>query len=154
MADEFRFEGSDLESLARDLKESALRVRVEVDKTVGEVGELIRDEAKELVSKHSKSIPGTIKVTMIPGAAVVSAGANDVPLAALYELGNKGSKTDSARASGAWFRHPVFGNTNVWVQQRRYPFLRPTLDVNRRTITKLMDRAWDEALKPLRLEGD
>ena len=40
-----------------------------------------------------------------------------VPIAKLYEVGNKG------RGGGSTFRHPVFGNRENWVDQPRYPFL-------------------------------
>lgn len=40
------------------------------------------------------------------------------PLAGLWEEGNKGSAL-----SDPTFRHPVFGNTEVWVDQQKWPYL-------------------------------
>lgn len=82
-------------------------------------GEVVAEEARHIASQHSASIPPTIKARTYLATVSVSAG-KDVPLAALYELGNRGGNQDSPT-----FRHPVYGNRNVFVEQQRYPFLRP-----------------------------
>jgi hypothetical protein len=43
----------------------------------------------------------------------------------------------------------VFGNREVWVEQKRYPFFAPARKLMRRQITKRMNSTWDEALRPL-----
>lgn len=144
--DNFTFEAESLQSLARDLQESAYRVRGEVDKTLIVVGEDVKQAAHAEASKHSKSIPPTIHMIPGRGMVMIRAGSKDAPLASLYELGNRGR---GGRGSDT-FRHPVFGQ-DVFVEQKRYPFLRPALTALRRQITKRMEAAWDEALKPLRL---
>ena len=161
------FDAAGMDALTLDLRASALAFQVEVDKTVAEVGEEIKESAKVIVSKHSKSIGPTIRVEMVPGAAEVHAGGGDNALAALYELGNKkggkrkgnqklkliGPVTAEDRKAGAktrtGFAHPVFGDMETWVTQESFPFLRPALAVNRRVITKRMQKAWGEALAPL-----
>ena len=86
-------------------------------------GEIVAVKARQIASQHSTKIPATIK-TSVRGATVsVVAGKGD-PLAAIYELGNKGSK---ASETGT-FKHPTFGNKNAWVEQPRWAFLRPAVD--------------------------
>jgi hypothetical protein len=150
--DEFRFEGTDLKELARDLRLASHSVRREVDRTLLEIGEELKEAAKELAGRHSEKVAGTIKLRTLPGMVIISAGTDQVPIAALWETGNKGTH-DSGRAQGVVFRHPVFGQ-DVWVQQRRYPFMRPALEADRRMITKRMEQAWTNALEPYRLQPE
>lgn len=141
---DFEFSGDSLESLSRDLEESAVRFGAEVDKTLVVIGGELKEAAKAEASKHSKSIPPTVRMDASPGFVEIKAGNANTPLAALYELGNKGkggNKKDT-------FRHPVFGQ-DVFVEQKRYPFLRPALRLDRRNITKRMNAAQDQALRPL-----
>lgn len=152
--DEFIFEGAGLEDLTRDLRAAAKSVQREVDRTLLEIGEELKEAAKEIAGRHSETVAGSIRMRALPGMVVITAGSDDVPIAALWESGNKGGKRDNAHAAGVWFRHPVFGNSNVWVQQRRYPFLRPALEADRRRITKLMEQTWDRALEPHRLKPE
>lgn len=144
------FGGQGLDDLTRDLKEASYTVRAEIDKTVAVIAEEIRAEAILLVSKHSKTIPPTIKVEMVPGAAVIKAGNETTPLAVLYELGNKGK---GGRAKST-FRHPLFGDRDKWFDQPRHPFLTVALAANRRQITKRMESAWEKALEPHRLRPE
>lgn len=150
--DEFRFEGEGLEELARDLKLAADAVRVEVDRTLVRIGEELKEAAKKIAERHSQNVADSIRMRALPGMVVISAGSDQVPIAALWETGNKGTH-DGGRAQGVYFRHPVFGQ-DVWVSQRRYPFLRPALDADRLRITRLMEQAWDRALEPYRLQPE
>ena len=146
---ELEFSGESLDDLAEDLRVSALRFREEVDKTVVKVGEEVGEEAKALARRHSKKVADSIRTIPTPGQVAIRAG-EGVPLAALYELGNKGR---GGRKSET-FSHPVFGNRKVWVKQKRHPFLAPALAANRRHITKMMESAWQQALEPLLAGGD
>lgn len=152
MDDELSFSGKDLEALTRDLTMAAHDFQVAVDKTLLEIGEELKESAKAFAEAHSKTVADTIKMRAGPNMVVISGGNDQVPIAALWETGNKGTK-DSAKATGVWFRHPVFG-TDTWVQQRRFPFLRPALEADRRAITKRMEAAWDDALEPYRLKPE
>jgi hypothetical protein len=145
--DELKFEGRSLSDLARDMRRAATVVRKETDKTVVAVGAKVAAVAKEEAGRHSKSIPPTIRLAAIPGAAVIRAGNQDTPMAELYEIGNKGGKRTSET-----FRHPVFGQKDVWVEQPRFRFLAPALAVDRRAITKQMEQAWDKALEAARIK--
>src|SRR5947209_9269435 len=138
---ELTFEGRTLEGLARDMRRAAGVVRRETDRTIATVGATITAEAKAKAAEHSKSIAPTIRLAVVPGAALIRAGDEATPIAALYELGNAKSKRTAET-----FRHPVWGNRDVWVAQPKHPFLAPALAVNRREITKQMERTWDRAL--------
>jgi hypothetical protein len=146
--DEFRFDGADMEDLSRGLVETARRLQVETDVTVAETGGMLRDAAKAIVGEHSKSIPPTVRMRMVPGAAIIEAGSEDVPLAVLYEKGNRGKNADKDT-----FWHWVFGNKAIPKQpQKRYPFLRPAVTLLRSEIKARMNKAWDRALEPLRMK--
>ncbi len=146
MPDEITFDGSDLQHLARDLREGARKVREETDVTLFKIETELTAEAKVLASAHSKTISGTIRMRQEPGAVIITAGDQAVPIAALYEKGNKGGKVTATT-----FRHPVFGGS-VWVEQKRFPFLRPALLADRKSITRQLEATWDRALEPYRLK--
>ena len=150
--DEFVFESDGLKDLADDLRFAAVKIRDEIDVTLLKVGEELVEAAKALAEPHSKKVADTIKLRAMPGYVVISAGNDETPIAALWELGNKGTH-NSARVQGVYFRHPIFGTDN-WTTQRRFPFLRPALDADRKNITMLMESAWDRALEPYRLSPE
>lgn len=87
-------------------------------------GEIVAVEARKIAGQHSRSIPPTIRTSVYGAVVAVKGGNKTTPLAALYELGNKGS-----RGQADTFRHPVFGRKDVpWQSQARYPFLLPALE--------------------------
>lgn len=131
----FQVDASGLQGFIHDLKKASPVAARGLRATVKAAAEIVAAEARKNASAHSQSIPPTIKAsTYLSGskqsAATVTAG-RGVPLAALYELGNKG-KPESA----ATFRHPVFARgasgkleqTEDWVDQARYPFLLPAAE--------------------------
>ena len=139
----FKFDGDSLEGLSRHMRESADLVKLETDKMVAEVGAIVTADAKLQAAGHSQSIPSTIRLEVIPGAAIIHAGNADVPLAVLYEKGNKGQR------KGKTFKHPVFGDRNNWVEQPRFRFLAPALRRARPLINKKMRVALDRSLEPV-----
>lgn len=123
MATRLRGEGVGIDTrgfgaFVRASKKAAPMVHEAAREVLDGAGILVANRAKEISGKHSASIPPTIRVHRTGATVKVRAGAPDVPLAALYELGNKRSNPLSPT-----FRHPVFGNRNEWVTQKRYPFL-------------------------------
>jgi hypothetical protein len=135
IASGFRVDTSDLKSLIKDLKAASPAAAKGLRSVVKDAAEIIAVEARSIAAEHSTSIPPTIKArTYLSGgktsAATVTAG-KGVSLAALYELGNKGKPSTAAT-----FRHPVFERgasgrlqqTDDWVDQARYPFLKPAAD--------------------------
>jgi hypothetical protein len=142
---EFSFDASSLEALQRDLREAADRFTVETDKTLVEVGGLVSATAKMVAKEEgSSSIPPTIRSIPGPDVVVVTAGSKEVPLAALWDLGNKGkSKRDE-------FWHPVFGNRKPGALQKRHPILKRARSLARPMINDLMKATYDRVLEPLR----
>jgi hypothetical protein len=148
--DEFHIDGESFDAAVRNLFEAAERVDGEVTAAMLEIGETFKATAKQFAGEHSQSIPPTIRVEPAKHAVVVKAGNSNVALAALYDLGNEGKggrKKDT-------FRHPVFGNRDVWVEQKRYPFFAPTRKVLRQWINERIDKIWDEALRPFMRSGE
>jgi hypothetical protein len=149
--DEFTFDASSMDALTRDLQESSRRFRGEADKALVEVGALISATAKKVAEgEGSSSIPPTIKVKPLPGMVAVTAGDTKVPLAALWDLGNRGKGKRKQKT----FAHPVFAtgprDTWTWTDQPRHPILTRARTICRPAINELMNRAWDRALAPLK----
>lgn len=145
--DNFTFEAKNLELLAQELRVSAEHFRYEMGGTLATIGEEIKVAAQEKAKEHSTSIPPTLRTEPRPGAVAVIAGGANVPLAEIYELGNKGRGGRSSKT----FKHPLFGDWSYPQIQPRYPFLRPALTGMHRQITKRMEQAWEKALEPLKL---
>lgn len=109
----------DLKAFIGALRKASPTAAVGMRESLRAGGEIVAREARTLAGEHSDRIPATIK-TRVRGATVsVVAGGANAPVAAPWEMGNKGSRSDSTT-----FRHRVFGQ-DVWVEQARYPFLRP-----------------------------
>lgn len=107
------------------------------------VGDIVAEEARSIVSGVSQTVPDSIKVRVSSSTVSVVAGGSGVPMAGLLELGN-------VKGSGSTFRHPVFGNRNVWVDQPTHPYLAPALgnkiDAVEVAATEALDLAIDEAI--------
>lgn len=131
------------ERFTEDLKIAAPRFRHETDRVLVKVGVIIALRAKVVAGRRSDKVAGSITVRNVPGAVEIEAG-QGVPLAALWEVGNKGAKRSKKD-----FRHPVFGNRSNWVTQVRHPFLRSAQRLARKEIMEIMEQGWHEALRPL-----
>lgn len=88
-------------------------------------GLLVAAKAKTIADEHSTTISKTIKVRTSGATVVVTAGGADAPVAAPFELGNTGGRKSASAGRGGTFRHPVYGNRDVWVTQEMHPFLAP-----------------------------
>lgn len=143
MASAFEFDGTDFEAACTHLREAAEMIDAEVTKAVVEIGEEFKETAKIVAGQHSTSIPPTIRSVAIPHAVSVRAGNAEVPLAALYDLGNKGK---GGRKRGEFY-HPTFGHKPS-VAQVRHPFFKPTRKLMRKQIKARMEATWEEALRP------
>lgn len=147
----FHFDGNSLDDLAHDLRRAASAFRRETDEALLRIGAELMESAKQIAEQHSKRVAETIRMRAIPGMVIVTVGEEDMPIAALWELGNVGQH-DTAKVQGVTFRHPVFGNRDVWVTQRRFPMLRPAQQALRKEITRQMNEAYDRVLEPHRLK--
>lgn len=145
-----RFDGSALSDLAHDLRAAAERFRVYTDETLAKIGVELVEAARVIAGQHSQTVAGTIRMRTVPGMVIVTVGNEETPIAALWELGNKGTR-DSNQVQGVYFRHPVFGG-DAWVSQRRFPMLRPAQQALRKEIKRRMDATYDQVLEPYRLK--
>jgi hypothetical protein len=140
-------EGVDLKEfrqLTRDLK--SFKPDKQLKKTLRVAGGLIAEDAKTNAEEYSQSIPPSVKVRLRGTSISVIAGGPGVPLAGLFELGNKGKGKSQAAAQSGQFRHPVFG-TDTWVEQDMHPFLLRAAARNARSIEHLEGAIVAEAFR-------
>jgi len=102
-------------------------------------GNMVADAARAKAS-YSEKIDPTIRVRT--SRASVSVIAGPVAIAGLEELGNRAGRG----SRGGFFRHPVFGNRNVWVSQRMRPYLRPALEARGAEAAEEIFKALDDAI--------
>lgn len=138
------FDGKNLDDFALRLRERADRVTREVLVAMEEIGEEIEREAKEIAKRSSSTIPETIRHEVIPGALRIRGGSPQVAIGGIFEMGNKGGHVRDKT-----FRHPVFGNPKVWVEQEKHPYLRPARALNRRQTKKRMEAIWSRTLRDM-----
>jgi hypothetical protein len=128
----------------RAIKKWDPTVRKELRKELRAGGEMIASGARLLASAHSKTTPGTIKVRSRiqsrKAEVEIKAGAADVPIAGLLELGNKGKKANVRK-----FRHPLPGDKSQWVDQDMHPYLAPAVNLRISAVTKRVGAAVDNA---------
>lgn len=98
-------------------------------------GTVVAATAESIVAEHSESIPTTIRVRRRGLGVRVVAGGPEVPIAGLYEKGNK----DARESASDPFRHPVFGNDAVWVNQKRFAFLAPAGEREKHTVNAMVE---------------
>jgi hypothetical protein len=127
----------DFNKMAKGLREAKPELAKELKKALRAAGEITAAEARLVSSEHSRTIPATVKTSVRGTRVEVRAGGPAVPIAGLYEYGNR------AKASGNTFRHPVFGDRTNWVEQKRYPFMRPAVERTRRAAEAEMLKALD-----------
>ncbi len=101
------------------------------------VGEVVA-EARARASWSAK-IPPAIVPTATSTYVGVRVRGSKVPIATLNER------------RGGW-RHPVFGNTNVWVPQRSRPSVKPAVNAHRAKVTAEMKVAMDVAIAEARFK--
>ncbi len=136
-----------MEELVVDEREPlALGERVEVGAVAGQ---LIAADAKLNVGPYSTTVPPSIKSRIRKTTLTVQAGGAEVPMAGLLELGNKGRSSSTKK-----FRHPVFGDKSVWVDQKMHPYLLRALKKNERGIEALEGHAVAEAFREIGFHGD
>ena len=163
---EVEITGSALD-LAERFRQAAGLVRVEGTKALAEIGASVAAAAKAEASKHSSSIPASIK--LVPGvdSVEIRAGGPTAPLARIYELGNSKrsrhgklsfKRNKNAKTGALEFAHPVYATgpreTWAWTTQARYPFLAPARTANRRLMRQRLVGIASESLKPLREFGE
>lgn len=117
------FDTHEYRAFARELRKAEPELAAKLRTQLRTSGAIIGDEAKLRASEFSSSIAATIRVRVAGLTVTVVAGGKNVPIAALEEAGNKGLRT-----TGHSFKHPVFGNRKVWVEQPMHPYLVPAFE--------------------------
>lgn len=142
MTDGVSIDTSSFTKFARDLKEASPELRSALRIELKAAGELVAEEARALAGFSSR-IPGAIKVSAAGNAIKVYVLAKKAPNAKPLEHGGKGGT----------FRHPVFGDRDVWVSQQARPFLWPALMANKGRAVEAAKRAVDRALRKVHSHG-
>lgn len=127
-----------MRALARDLKVASVESEKDFYLGLLEAGEIVAERARENASFSSR-IPGSLRVRRRGTTVKILAGGNAAPEAApLEHHGRAGS-----------FRHPVFGNTEVWVDQPAHPFLTPAAVETEPAVVAVIDKHVDKAFSRL-----
>jgi hypothetical protein len=135
----------ELRALTKSLRD--FKPDKELHKMLRVAGQLIADDAKEIISAHSTTISGTIRVRVSKTKISVVAGGGDSAIAGLFELGNEGGGKSQAAATSGRFRHPVYGDRENWVNQSMHPYLLPAAAKNERKIERLEGQAVADAMR-------
>lgn len=128
----------DFAKFAKALRSAAPEIAVDLRTELRAAGDIVAQEAKKNADEVSPDgrISKTIK-TRVSGATVsVVMGGPGAPHAAPIEHGGQ---------SGS-FRHPVFGNKQVWVEQAAHPMLHPALTAAKPAAEEAAIHALDKAV--------
>lgn len=115
---------TELRNLAKMLRQVDPAAARSLTRGLGTIGDLVVNRAKEKARGFPRAgegtdrIEGSIRKQRSGATLRIVAGGDDAPEAAPLEHNGQG---------GA-FRHPVFGNQDVWVDQTAHPFLAPAAD--------------------------
>jgi hypothetical protein len=142
MASRFSKAGDPLVVIARDMRALPEEARKAVRPALRKAGMVVAREAMVNASWSSR-IPGTIRVVtsfrVNREGITVRAGGSAAPHARPYEhLGEPGA-----------FRHPVYGNREVWVSQTARPFLFKAARSTEGTVTEMVLETMDEVAQSL-----
>jgi hypothetical protein len=129
--------------IARDLRALPEETRKALRPQLREAGEVVAADARNRAGWSSR-IPGTVRVRTSFRAdresVKVVAGGPVAPHARPYE---------GISSRGDTFRHPFFGNRDVWFEQDERPFLLPAAEAGEAESAQLVRTALDTAAASL-----
>ena len=128
----------DLAGFAKALRKGSRELNKNLSSELRQAGEVVAMRGRELAG--SDRIAGSIHVVRKGYNVAITAGGKDAPEAALREAGNPG-----ASPTKSTFKHPVFGNRSVWVEQAKHPFLMPAFLASREKVLNLMKKAMHDS---------
>ena len=146
---EVSIDTSSFAKFSRDLKRAEPVLARELRKDMLAAGEVVAVGARTLARGFSRKgdgtdrIPANIKVGVAGNRIRVYVPQKRAPEARVIEHGGQPGT----------FRHPVFGNPDVWVSQPAHPFLHPAADAARPAVVVLAKRAIDKALSEVHSHG-
>lgn len=129
-----RIDPAPLIAFRKDLKRLAPDIRKELDRELRAAAKEVAATAKANAS-WSTRIPAAIGVSVTGKVVAVKAREVKAPHARPYEgIGGQGS-----------FRHPVFGDRQVWVSQATRPFIAPAAKEHEADFYRRVEDAVDRA---------
>lgn len=131
----FHIEVGDLRKLMADIRKVDKEIPRELTNGLRDGAKIIAEEAKKRAS-FSKRIPRTIRAAASGSKATVKAGGKRAPHAAALENNGKAGT----------FRHPVYGNRDVWVDQQSHPYLAPAAEAKEGEVADVVAAAVDKAI--------
>lgn len=134
--DEFRRFMRDLKRLSPESRKAF------VSEMKGLAGDMVTSAQRQ--ASWSKRIPGAIKPQVTARRVGLRVQRTRAPHGRPFE------GITSTGKRGGEFRHPVFGNRDVWVTQKARPFLLPAVDEHR---DEFLDKAGDAVDKAARKTG-
>ena len=138
----------DFRAFGDAIRQASPVLRREIRLELRKAGEVVAEAARRIIEPTSKRVADSIRTRTVGSVVYVEAGGNDLPIALLFEVGN------SDQRSGNTFRHPVFGNRDVWVHQAMHPYLDRAAVATHTETVELLGEAIDKALEYVTIEGD
>lgn len=134
----FELDATELKTFARNLRAADPVVARHFGNAMKGAGELVATEARRRADFSSR-IPSSIRVRRSGVNVTVIAGGAAAPHAAALDHGGEPGS----------FRHPVFGDTEVWVDQPAEPFLEPAGEEKQEAAATQIANAIDQAVEEL-----
>lgn len=144
---------SGLRELATALRKTEAKAYKDYRKALRAAGEITAERARSIAAENSTSIPPTVKVRVAGAQVSITGGSKSVPLGGLYELGNTGGAKSAAASRSGTFRHPVFGDRDVWVDQPMHRYLWPAYMETRPATLTAIDGVFIEAFRSSGIEA-
>lgn len=117
--------------LMRGMRQLPAHTRKEIRGEFRIIGDKVAKAAQQN-ARWSKRIPPAIATSVTTKAVAVVARRARAPHVGIFEYGG---------------RHPVFGNRDVWVEQKPRPYLRPAVAAVAPLVVPEMNAAMDRAIK-------
>jgi hypothetical protein len=138
-----------LADLAKQLKAVDAEARKALPKRLREAAKPVADEANRLKPSKQIKIGTRVKLAGRNGASVKVIGTSpkNPALAGLLEAGNSGSRDTTS------FRHPVFGDKDVWVNQPTKPYLFPAGQNKKSQAQQAIAKVIDDIAATIKSQG-
>lgn len=135
-------ETTGIRELAAQLGRFPVELKAELEPAVIAAADLVAEQAKANASFSSK-IPG--QITSGANFSARGGGAEIRVHAGVYPHVAE-ARVLEGDGYGGEFRHPVYGNEDVWRPQQSHPFLHPAVEAKRAEVKTLIAAAVHKAL--------
>ena len=134
----------DFAKFAKALRKAAPELNVRLRTKLKGAAEFVAEDARKRAAPNSTKIPPSVKTRVTGVTTTVVAGGKKAPNAVPFEHYGKQGR----------FRHPVFGNRDVWVTQQAHPFFRDAVRAGLPAAKVAAVEALDEAITQIVVETD